>query len=102
MQYICRKKASFGGQTYYAGDIVPAEKVDPARGKQLIGYGLLSAVDAPEPPAETPAPMDQPASAQNQPAQDAPGGQDREESAKQGKSADKPGTEKPAGKKGKP
>lgn len=53
-QYVCKKKANFGGERYFENDVVPAEKIDPSRVKQLIDYGILTVVDAPDPVAEPP------------------------------------------------
>ena len=85
VQYVCMKKARFGGEQYNAGNAVSAEKIAPNRVKQLIGYGVLTAVDVPEPTVEPPEPANQPESADVQKGQD----------GQQGGSADKPDAEKP-------
>lgn len=51
-QYICKKKANFGGERYFSDDVIPAEKIDPSRVKQLIDYGILTVVDVPDPVVE--------------------------------------------------
>lgn len=89
VQYICRKKARFGGEQYYAGNVVPAEKIDPTRVKQLTNYGVLSMVEMPEPTVEPPKPANQPEST------------DEQNQSGQGESVDKPDAEKLAGKRGK-
>lgn len=71
VQYVCMKKARFGGEQYNAGNAVSAEKIAPNRVKQLIGYGVLTAVDVPD------------------------------SDVKQVESADKPDVGSPAGKRGK-
>ena len=86
VQYICRKKARFGGGQYYAGNVVPAEKIDPTRVKQLTDYGVLSMVEMPEPTVEPPKPANQPEST------------DEQNQSEQGESVDKPDAEKLAGK----
>ena len=83
VQYICRKKARFGGEQYYAGNVVPAEKIDPTRIKQLTDYGVLSMVETPEPTVETPKHANQPESADEQ----------QENRSKQSESVDKPDAE---------
>ena len=95
-QYICKKKANFGDKRYYKNDVVPAEKIDPSRVKQLIDYGILSAVDVPEPTVEPPEPANQPESADVQQGQDEQQGESADKS-----DAEKPDAEKPAGKRGK-
>ena len=89
VQYICRKKARFGGEQYYAGNVVPAEKIDPTRVKQLTDYGVLSMVEMTEPTVEPPKPANQPEST------------DEQNQSEQGESVDKPDAEKLAGKRGK-
>lgn len=88
-QYVCKKKANFGGEQYYAGNVVPAEKIDPTRVKQLTDYGVLSMVEMPEPTVEPPKPANQPEST------------DEQNQSEQGESVDKPDAEKLAGKRGK-
>lgn len=94
-QYVCKKKANFGGERYYENDVVPVEKIDSSRVKQLIDYGILTVVDVPDPVAEPPQnPPEQP---DEQPATD--GHVAPEESTDE--TSDKAADEKPAGKRGK-
>lgn len=101
-QYVCVKKAIFGDEQYYAGNVVPDEKIDPNRVKQLIDYGILSIVDVPEPTKESLEPENRLENANDtngQSEQNKQNEQDSEKPDKQDESADKPDAEKPAGKK---
>ena len=47
--YKAKKPCRFGGRSYFVGDPVPAEAIDPKRAAALLKYGLIEArVDEPE------------------------------------------------------
>lgn len=100
-QYVCKKKANFGGERYFSDDVIPAEKIDPSRVKQLIDYGILTVVDVPDPVVEPP-------KGQEEPVTEKPNGQEGQNppdsvptSETDNDPADDPADNKPAGKKGK-
>lgn len=100
-QYVCKKKANFGGERYYENDVVPVEKIDASRVKQLIDYGILTVVDVPDPVAEPPKnPPEQPDENTGEQQQEKSASEQPEQPEPE-KSTVEAGDEKPDGKRGK-
>ena len=49
----CKKPCAIGGQPFVIGDTVPAELIAPGREETLVGFGLISVSEIPDPPAPT-------------------------------------------------
>lgn len=47
----CKKPCTIGGKPFVIGDTVPAELIAPGREDTLVGFGLISVSEIPDPPA---------------------------------------------------